>query len=1106
MMVGRVLGGRGLLVPGSMVGRRGAVAVQTRLSGGHAVDPNNVTKVTPYEVDLMKVHQKVMTNPTLRSSTDARNEKLKWKRNIPVHGNTLHRNFDDIKHSTLTERGALREAIRCLRCADAPCQKSCPTSIDVKAFISCIANQNYYKAAQMILSDNPVGLTCGMVCPVSDLCVGSCNLAATEEGPINIHGLQQFAVERFFEMNIPATEGEKYHIAGDAKNRRIALVGAGPASISCATFLARMGYKDVTIYERNHFPGGLSATEIPGYRLSMNAVLQEVKIMQDLGVKIKFGMSLGQDFTVESLRADGYDAVFVGIGLPKAKIDKVFAASPPGFHTSKSFLPDVNYASKSCGSCSVGCDPDPKEAELPKLSGNVVVLGAGDTAFDCATSAFRCGAKTVTMVFRQGFGQIRAVPEETELARDEQCEFLPFAISKEVVTNDGGHVSGLRLVKTKFDENGKLVETGDHFTLDCDHIISAFGSEIDDAAAAAVKPMGLNQWGKLDVAPNTMQSSSTPWAFAGGDSAGSTITVEAANDGKTAAWHMHAYLQSEARKGQPSGIEVGPPRLPMMHTAVDDIDVSVEMAGIKFPNPFGLASAPPCTSGSMIRRAFEQGWGFAVTKTFCVDRDLITNVSPRIVRGSTNGPLYGPNQSSFMNIELITEKTLAYWVKVVEELRADFPDHPIIASIMASYTKEDWQELVAKTLPSNPHAIELNLSCPHGMGERGMGQACGQNADMVHDICSWVREAVGPEYPFFAKLTPSVTDIRAIAEAAVAGGATGVTAINTVSSLQHIDSNGLPWPRVGSENLTTYGGMSGNATRPMALKAISSIAASLPDVPIMGTGGADSADSSRQMIHAGASVVQICSSIQNEDFSVIQDYISGLQWHLYAQSRPDLRQWVGQTPPDAHASVARVKDHNLPHFGGYEVLRRKKRTEQAASESFSQSHATIGNRGAPPPASSPDRAPATVNEEIGRGLQFISNFTDMSIEEQVVAVVNPETCINCGRCYLGCNDSGYQAIEFDEDTHIPMVNDNCTGCTICASVCPVIDCITMQPREEIFPESPFMPHRGIEPEGEVVGTLAGQRDKRVNDYAPVKPGKAKKAKVDVSDVEIQSKH
>ena len=107
---------------------------------------------------------------------------------------------------------------------------------------------------------------------------------------------------------------------------------------------------------------------------------------------------------------------------------------------------------------------------------------------------------------------------------------------------------------------------------------------------------------------------------------------------------------------------------------------------------------------------------------------------------------------------------------------------------------------------------------------------------MVHDICKWVREAVGPDFPFFAKLTPSVTDIRAIAQAAVDGGATGVTAINTVSSLQHINSGALPWPRVGTEALTTYGGMSGNATRPMALKAISSIASSLPDIPIMGTG------------------------------------------------------------------------------------------------------------------------------------------------------------------------------------------------------------------------------------------------------------------------------
>lgn len=133
-------------------------------------------------------------------------EKLLWKRNANKNSSTIpsvHFDFSDIKHTTLSERGALKEAARCLRCADAPCQHSCPTQLDIKSFITSIGKKNYYGAAKAILSDNPLGLTCGMVCPTSDLCAGSCNLEASEEGAINIGGLQQFAVEMFAKMNVP---------------------------------------------------------------------------------------------------------------------------------------------------------------------------------------------------------------------------------------------------------------------------------------------------------------------------------------------------------------------------------------------------------------------------------------------------------------------------------------------------------------------------------------------------------------------------------------------------------------------------------------------------------------------------------------------------------------------------------------------------------------------------------------------------------------------------------------------------------------------------------------------------------------------------------------
>ena len=206
-----------------------------------------------------------------------------------------------------------------------------------------------------------------------------------------------------------------------------------------------------------------------------------------------------------------------------------------------------------------------------------------------------------------------------------------------------------------------------------------------------------------------------------------------------------------------------------------------------------------------------------------------------------------------------------------------------------------------------------------------MGLACGQNPDFVEQICKWVREAVG-ELPFFAKMTPNVTDVTAIAKAARDGGASGVTAINTVSGLMGLSlKTGAAWPRVGAAERTTYGGMSGNATRPMALKAVSAISRALPGFPILATGGIDSADVGMQFLYAGASALQICSSIQNQEFTVIADYVSGLKTLLYMQSRADLREWEGQSPV-ANAQPAALIDA----FGPYMQQKLARRAAGAA--------------------------------------------------------------------------------------------------------------------------------------------------------------------------------
>ncbi|BFY99961.1 hypothetical protein BsWGS_03001 [Bradybaena similaris] len=1015
----------------------------------------NISKDLPDIENLLSLNPQVRHNASVVPSAFTKREKKHWKRNQDKDCSsceTLYKNFDDIKHTTLSERGALKEAARCLKCADAPCQKSCPTQLDIKHFISCIANKNYYGAAKAILSDNPLGLTCGMVCPTSDLCVGGCNLAATEEGPINIGGLQQFAVEVFKDMRVSQTRDPNLTPLDklpESYRAKVALVGCGPASISCATFLARLGYNDITVFEKKAYVGGLSSSEIPQYRLPYNVVEFEVDLMKDLGVKVQTERSLHKDdITITSLRQQGYKAIFVGIGLPDPKKIDIFRdlSQDQGFLTSKDFLPRVTEASKA-GMCAC-------KSQLPGLFGNVVVLGAGDTAFDCATSALRCGARKVFVVFRKGFTNIRAVPEEMELAKEEKCEFLPFLAPKEVILN-GGRIASMKFLRTEQDENGQWKEDEEQVVkLKVDFIISAFGSGItDENIKEALSPVKLNRWGLPEVEATTMTTSEQD-VFCGGDIAGvAQTTVESVNDGKVAAWHMHKYLQGLCNFSTSTV-----PSLPNFHTPIDLVDISVEVCGLRFSHPFGLASATPTTSSPMIRRAFIAGWSFALTKTFSLDKDIVTNVSPRIVRGTTSGHLYGPGQGSFLNIELISEKTAAYWCRSITELKEDFPDKILIASIMCGYNEADWTELAQKAERAGADALELNLSCPHGMGERGMGLACGQDPELVRNICLWVRKAV--KIPFFAKLTPNVTNIVEIANAAKEGLADGVTATNTVSGLMGLRNDGSAWPSVGKQKRTTYGGVSGNAIRPIALRAVSAIAKELPGFPILATGGIDSADAGLQFIQAGASVLQVCSAVQNQDFTVIDDYITGLKTLLYLRGLDTFSSWDGQSPPitkhqkGKHIVHLDLNGHSLPSFGPY----LKQRETIIANlknklDLLDDAQKPISSR----PSLQLMKPVPKVKDLIGQAVKGITSYSELDNTDQVIALIDEDMCINCGKCYMTCNDSGYQAIQFDPQTHLPKVNKkDCTGCTLCVSVCPIVECIKMVPLGE-----PYRPRRGI---------------------------------------------
>lgn len=379
-------------------------------------------------------------------------------------------------------------------------------------------------------------------------------------------------------------------------------------------------------------------------------------------------------------------------------------------------------------------------------------------------------------------------------------------------------------------ENLKYSKTNQKYEMPVDYVVQAFGCQLpeQDWVQKIKKSDNL-----IDVNYETGQTKAYDWLYVGGDAIGTKNLVDAVNDGKTASWYMHKYIQEK------NGFTVpAVPKLPGFFTAIDHVDISTEVVGLKMKNPFGLASAPPTTSYPMIRRSFEVGYDFAVVKTFCLDKDAVTNVSPRIYKVAGDALKLEP---SFGNIELITEKTAEYWVEGAHEIKRDFPEKILIGSLMCSFNKDDWIELVkyANTAPFD--AYELNLSCPHGMNEKGMGRACGEDPEIVGQITSWV--VANTTKPVIVKITPNYGYAETLAQAALDAGAKAVTLTNTMPGLQDPLPSGEPIVGVGqTQRHYAPGGTTGSVLRPFALRKCADVAKMVPNVDIFGSGGIISGD------------------------------------------------------------------------------------------------------------------------------------------------------------------------------------------------------------------------------------------------------------------------
>ena len=299
-------------------------------------------------------------------------------------------------------------------------------------------------------------------------------------------------------------------------------------------------------------------------------------------------------------------------------------------------------------------------------------------------------------------------------------------------------------------------------------------------------------------------------------------------------------------------------------------DLSSNLAGIKSPNPFWLASAPPTNSGYQVMKAFEAGWGGAVWKTLGVP---VVNVSSRY--GGLN---YRDNRMvGFNNIELITDRPLKDNLREIEEVKKYFPDHAIIASLMVE-TKEEWFQIVKDVENAGADGIELNFGCPHGMCERGMGSAVGQEPKVLQTIVEWVQEVA--TIPVIVKLTPNISDITDPAKAAQVGGGDAISLINTIQSVIGVDiDNFVPYPIVDGES--TNGGYCGPAVKPIALNMLKNCAQMLGfDLPISGIGGVENWRDAVEFFLLGATNVQVCTAVMHYGFGIIREILSGLERYM----------------------------------------------------------------------------------------------------------------------------------------------------------------------------------------------------------------------------------
>lgn len=433
-----------------------------------------------------------------------------------------------------TEEEAVQEASRCLKCKEKPCCAGCPVCIDIPGFVSLVKERKFAEAAAVLKEQNSLPAICGRVCPQEKQCEQVCTLAKVKQ-PVAVGRLERFVADYEREKL-----GVRIPKLPRATGKKVAVAGSGPAGLTCASELARMGHS-VKIYESLHVPGGVLMYGIPEFRLPKAIVQAEVDYVKKLGVQLETDALVGRTYTIDELFEDGYDAIFVGSGAGLPDFLGIPGENSQGVYSSNEFLTRTNLMKAYLF---------PRYDTPIKVGKRVVVVGGSNTAMDSARCALRFKAEKVAIVYRRSEDEMPARREEIERAKEEGVEFQLLTNPTKIIADDKGFVKQLECLKMQLgepDASGRrrpVPIKGSEFRIDCDTVVIAIGQSPNPLIRQTTKGLEANEIGALVVDPETLMTT-RKGIFAGGDiiSGGATV-IRAMGEGKKAAKAIDGYLKN----------------------------------------------------------------------------------------------------------------------------------------------------------------------------------------------------------------------------------------------------------------------------------------------------------------------------------------------------------------------------------------------------------------------------------------------------------------------------------------------------------------------------------------------------------------------------------